>query len=358
MFQELTIKIKLNTNHLRNQLLEDTSHCYIHTINSLVHEMVVEYQAFQKISSKDVTSPLNSSVKNQAIQDAKSIFRKVKKAKFEWIPFLRKPVIVWNNQNWSYDEHSIAMPFIVNGKSKRISFPASFGERELMLIRSARKLGTLRITKKHTKWIAQITILVETQAPSTSKTMGVDLGVKVPAVCYTDENQVKFCGNGRKNKYFRRYHNHRRKKLGIAKKPKAIVKSRDKEQRYMNDQDHKVSKEIIKFAIQKNVGIIKLEELSGIRQSTRTSRKNNHSLHTWSFYRLAKYIEYKASLFGIEVQYVKPHYTSQTCPKCTKRNHARDRIYSCSCGFNGHRDLVGARNILFAPESNGNSLAA
>ena len=67
----------------------------------------------------------------------------------------------------------------------------------------------------------------------------------------------------------------------------------------MNDKDHKTSREIVNFAIQHNVGIIRLEKLANIRKQTSKSRKNNHSLSNWSFYRLAQYIEYKANLIGI-----------------------------------------------------------
>ncbi|WRS28610.1 zinc ribbon domain-containing protein [Oscillospiraceae bacterium MB08-C2-2] len=50
-------------------------------------------------------------------------------------------------------------------------------------------------------------------------------------------------------------------------------------------------------------------------------------MHTWSFYRLAHYIEYKARLVSITVEYVNPAYTSQTRPACGERNHAKDRLY-------------------------------
>lgn len=93
---------------------------------------------------------------------------------------------------------------------------------------------------------------------------------------------------------------------------------------------------------------IKLEQLANIRRTTRTSRKNNHSLHTWSFYRLAHYIEYKAKLLGIQVEYVDPAYTSQTCPVCGQRHKTNSRDYHCSCGYHTHRDLVGAKNICAA----------
>ncbi|MEQ2561487.1 transposase [Sutterella wadsworthensis] len=125
------------------------------------------------------------------------------------------------------------------------------------------------------------------------------------------------------------------------------------------DQDHKISREIINFAIQKNVGIIRLEKLTNIRKQTRKSRKNNHSLSNWSFYRLSSYIEYKANLVGIKVEYVSPAYTSQRCPNCGYINHAKDRKYDCSnCQYIGHRDIVGAKNIIYAPVLDGNSQAA
>ncbi|MBO5567208.1 MAG: transposase, partial [Succinivibrio sp.] len=54
----------------------------------------------------------------------------------------------------------------------------------------------------------------------------------------------------------------------------------------------------------------------------RSSRKNNHSLHSWSFYRLSQFIEYKAKLAGIAVEYVNPAYTSQRCPECGHIHHA------------------------------------
>ncbi|MBJ8073699.1 zinc ribbon domain-containing protein, partial [Bacillus cereus] len=95
-----------------------------------------------------------------------------------------------------------------------------------------------------------------------------------------------------------------------------------------------------------------------IRQTARTSRKNEKNLHTWSFYRLAQFIEYKATLVGIKIEYVNPVYTSQTCPKCSEKNKAQDRKYNCTCGFEKHRDIVGAMNIRYATVIDGNSQSA
>lgn len=188
--------------------------------------------------------------------------------------------------------------------------------------------------------------------------MGVDLGLKVPAVAVTEEGKTRFFGNGRQDKYMKRKFRSYRKKLGKKKKLSAIRKLHDKEQRWMKDQDHKISRQIVDFTISQNVGIIRLEALSGIRQTARTSRKNAKNLHTWSFYRLAQYIEYKARLAGIRVEYVIPEYTSQKCPVCGTLNKAKDRDYRCICGFHTHRDRLGAINIIDAPVADGNSLSA
>ncbi|MGG3998178.1 transposase, partial [Aneurinibacillus thermoaerophilus] len=220
------------------------------------------------------------------------------------------------------------------------------------------KLGTLRITQKSGKWIAQISVTIPTGEGTGLKVMGVDLGLKVPAVAVTDDEKVRFFGNGRQNKYMKRKFRSVRKALGKKKKLNAIRKLDDKEQRWMKDQDHKVSRAIVDFAKENKISIIRLERLANIRQTARTSRKNEKNLHSWSFYRLSQFIEYKAKLVGIKVEYVNPAYTSQTCPQCSVRNKAQDRKYKCECGFEKHRDVVGAMNIRYAPVIDGNSQSA
>ena len=222
------------------------------------------------------------------------------------------------------------MPFFVDGKSRKMKIAAIVPD-EVFEILSTSKRGTLRITKKGNKYIAQIAY-EKAEAPlmDGQAIMGVDLGIKCPAVSVTSNSKTKFYGNGRQNKFVRRRYAKRRKKLGKAKKQKAICKSRNKEQRWMTDQDHKISRSIVNEAIKQNVS-------------------NNHSFHNWSFYRMAMFIEYKARLAGINVVYVNPAYTSQTCPQCGEKHHAKDRLYVCpKCGFHGHRDRIGALNILNA----------
>ena len=350
---QITVKAKLLLTSEQREHLKTTTVEYIRLINGIVSECM-ETDERSKHTSGTVSATLPSALKNQAIQDAKSVYKKFRKTKIRSV--LKKPVCIWNNQNWTLKDGVLRFPVLVDGKSTRINVPMLLTTYQLEKLKG--KTGTLRITEKSGKWIAQIAVTVEDKENTDTGVLGVDVGLKCPAVAVTETGRTIFLGNGRENKYIKRKFRSKRKTLGKAKKLQAIKKLNDKEQRWMKDKDHKTSRQIVDFAIQEGVGTIRLEQLSGIRQTAKTSRKNEKNLHTWSFYRLARYIEYKAGLSGIKVEYVDPKHTSQTCPECAERNKARDRKYTCACGFKTHRDRVGAMNIIKAPVVDGKSLSA
>lgn len=322
---------------------------------SFYEHSYISAQQDLEYTTKRITAPLPSVLKNQAIRDARCVWKKYCKTGKQSV--LRKPVAIWNNQSYNVGDNSIAFPIFANGKTSRINVRAVKTEYQQNLL--YQKQGSLRITFKSGKCMAQIAVDAQPDPPVKSGTvMGIDLGIKIPAVAVTNGSKTKFFGNGRQNKFIRRKHKSARRKLGKLKKLEAIRKRHDKEQRWMKDQDHKISRQIINFAKDNFVSKICLEQLANIRYTARTSRKNEKNLHIWSFYRLSRFIEYKAMLAGIEVVYVNPCYTSQKCPTCYTLNKARDRKYYCSCGFKTHRDRLGAINIISAPVADGKSLSA
>lgn len=371
---QLSETVKLYMTKEQKTLIVMTMDEYISTVNGLV-SVAVNGASISKYTTADVRANLPSALTNQCIRDAKSIINKYNKAvrkadsknkqlekrgseirvKKPTVPTLKRPCCYINNQNFKIKDNCIEFPVLINGKSKRISIRTSITNKQKAIFANA-KLGTMRIVYKGNKIVAQI--VYEVAEPTYSddgNVMGIDLGIKCPAVSYISDGSVKFYGNGRKNKYMRRHYKYLRKKLQKEKHPEAIERINNKEQRIMKDIDHKLSHDIVETAVAHNVKTIKLERLANIRSTTRTSRKNNHSLHTWSFYRLAQYIEYKAKLAGIKVEYVNPAYTSQTCPVCGHVHHANDRNYTCKCGFHIHRDLLGAMNICNSTEYVGDS---
>lgn len=368
---QIVAEIKILPSSCESRIIEDTLSGYISMVNDIVSDFVALDKLVPKTSAH-IAKDISSALKAQAIQDARSVYKKYakdskaairfnekypsKKPKTVKVPVLKKLVAIWNNQNFSIEDETISFPLWINGKAKKTSIKAVITDRHRALLQN--KWGTLRISKKRGKFMAQIAVDVPCDSAQGSSVMGVDLGLKVPAVAVTDKGRIHFFGNGKQNKYMKRMARAKRKSLGKAKKIKTLKKLNNKEQRWMKDKDHKVSREIVNFAKANGVSVIQLEELSGIRQTARTSRKNAKNLHTWSFYRLAQFIEYKAKLSGIDVVYVNPKYTSQTCPVCGTRNHASDRKYKCPCGFKIHRDILGAMNIITAPVIGANGLSA
>ena len=366
---QLSETVKVYPTEYQKNIITQTMTEYIDIVNSLVSD-AVNGHSIAKTTTADVSANLPSALTNQCIRDAKSIVKKhykychkavlknrslVKRGstirtKSPNLPILQKPCCYINNQNYRLKDNCIEFPVMINGKSKRISVFVKLTDRQKALFSNA-KFGTMRIVTKNHTLVAQIVYEVgEAELKSDGNVMGVDLGIKCPAVSYCSDGNIKFYGNGRKNKYMRRHYAYLRKKLQTSKKMKAVKRINDKEQRIMRDIDHKLSHDIVETAVAHNVKVIKLEQLKNIRSTTRKSRKNNHSLHTWSFYRLAQFIEYKAKLAGISVEYVNPAYTSQTCPICGNVHHANDRNYTCECGFHIHRDLLGAMNICNSTE--------
>jgi len=371
---QLSETVKLYMTREQKSLVVMAMNKYISTVNSLI-SVATSGTSISKYTTADVNASLPSALTNQCIRDAKSIVNKYNKdcrkasaknkklarqrsnitIKEPIVPVLKRPCCYVNNQNFKIRDNCIEFPVLINGKSKCISIRTSMTDKQKQIFANT-KFGTMRIVYKDNKIVAQIVYEVaEPGYTDDGNVMGVDLDIKCPAVSYISDGSVKFYGNGRKNKYMRRHYKYLRKKLGKAKKTDAIKRINNKEQRIMKDIDHKLSREIVNTATAHGVSVIKMEQLANIRSTTRTSRKNNHSLHTWSFYRLAQFIEYKAKLAGIKVEYVNPAYTSQKCPVCGNVHHANDRKYICKCGFHTHRDILGAMNIRNSTEYVGDS---
>ena len=404
---QLSETVKLYPTEYQAELIRNTMSEYISTVNNIVSDYtnehykgikeiknIKEIKSISKLTTADVKANLPSALCNQCIRDAKSIVKKynkeckkvektkkskknknlknikevneIKKVKEIKVPVLKKLCCYINNQNFKIQDNYISLPIMVDGRSKRILVKTKMTDRQKLIL-SSNKLGTMRIVVKNkntlvTQFVyetSEIDKIKEIDEVNENKNvMGVDLGIKCPAVSYCTDGSVKFYGNGRKNKYMRRHYANLRKRFQKAKNPSIVKRIKNKEQRVMKDIDHKISREIVNTAKEHKAKVIKLEQLENIRSTTRTSRKNNPSLHTWSFYRLAQYIEYKAKLAGIEVEHVNPAYTSQKCPKCGNIHHAKDRKYICKCGYHTHRDLLGAINICNSTEYIGNRCIA
>ena len=113
----------------------------------------------------------------------------------------------------------------------------------------------------------------------------------------------------------------------------------------MKDLNHKISRKIVDMAKVQHAALV-FEDLGGIRQTRKQHRSFKYALHSWSFYQLQTFVEYKAKLLGVPVLYVDPAYTSQDCSRCGTRGQRNGKGFKCpTCGHVDHADVNAAFNI-------------
>ncbi|WMJ16543.1 transposase [Geobacillus proteiniphilus] len=303
-------------------------------------------QATSKIFKEFSSQRFPSAVVNQTIREVKSQKKNQKTKKFRtlWCCF--------NNQNVKVEKkgefYTVSFPTL----EKRIGVPVvtrSYQEAWLnRLINGTAKQGAAKLYKKRKKWYLAITITFEVEPRHETKVMGVDLGLRYIAVASVGTKSLFFKGS--QCAFIRRRYAALRRKLGKAKKLHMIRKIGRKESRWMKDRNHKISRQIVRFALANGVGVIRMEELTGIRKRATSAKEAGRSLHSWAFHQLQTMIAYKAEMAGIRVEWVNPTYTSQTCKCGHREKENRNGIhFQCKkCGYTLHADLNGAINIAKA----------
>ena len=243
------------------------------------------YQAEKELSH--LPAALICSARVRATESLKS----ARKLKAKKAPTANKPVPIRYNRTCStiHLQQGYGTFCTVEGR-KRVDFALN-AYAESRLAKAAKICGSSEISRdKHGKYY--LVVFVEIAEPSvepTNKHVGVDLGIKRPAV--TSLNQ--FLGPrqwaAKRRKYFRLRRALQAKGTRSAKR--RLKRLSGIENRFRRDCDHVLSKKLVGSV---NAGdTLVLEDLSGIRQK-RHGKKFNRALHGWSFYRLRTYTEYKA----------------------------------------------------------------
>lgn len=173
--------------------------------------------------------------------------------------------------------------------------------------------------------------------------LGIDLGI----INITADSDGEAYSGGQVNG-LRKRHAKIRAKLQSkgSKAAKKLLKKRSKkERRFATNINHTISKRAVEKAKDTGRGIA-LEDLGGIRDRITVRKSQRRQQHSWAFYQLRKFIEYKAKLAGVVVKLVDPRNTSRTCPICgcvDKRNRVSQSLFSCvSCGYSAPADTNAA----------------
>jgi len=136
-----------------------------------------------------------------------------------------------------------------------------------------------------------------------------------------------------------------RKRLQKQQKFRQVKRIKNRESRIVRDLNHKISRKIVDMAKEQQATLI-FEDLGGVRKTKKQLKSFKYALHSWSFYQLQQFVEYKAKLLGVTVLYVNPAYTSQDCSRCGMRGQRRGKVFKCPvCGHVDHADVNAAFNI-------------
>ena len=208
----------------------------------------------------------------------------------------------------------------------------------------------LKLIKK--TWYILLSIEIEvTDIKTTGTVIGVDSGIK-NILTATDKksNKTLYISGS--------VLNHRRLCLRQTKAKVASVGTQSakrllkrlsgREKAVTQQLLHTASKQLVTFAESVGAKTIIMEDLTGIRKIKKQHHKQKAKNHRWPFAQCQFYIGYKANANGIEIGYVSPEYTSQSCPVCghTEKANRRGLLFRCiSCGYEDNADRVGSINI-------------
>src|SRR5713101_7234821 len=143
-----TLQVRLYPTPEQGHLLMAHGQEYISTVNVLASALDADMLS-EGFSTKDFVAALPSCVKNQALRDARSVFKR--SLELDVLPVLKKPICQWNNQNWHIKQGMLTLPVSLDGKTQQIHIKCA----EVELIGLS---GILRVKKKRGKWIADITM--------------------------------------------------------------------------------------------------------------------------------------------------------------------------------------------------------
>lgn len=220
------------------------------------------------------------------------------------------------------------------------------GEHQRRILQSG-EAKEAELVFRNGKWLFNLVVESDDpQALASGPVMGVDVGENTLAATSTG----KVIG-GEALRHRRDGHLALRRRLqsnGSQSARQRLRQVSGRERRRVKHINHETSKAIVAEAVRQSVACIAMEDLTHIRSRIRAGRRLRARLHRWAFRQLQSFVEYKARAAGIEVLYLDPAYTSQTCSQCRSLGtRVKHRFVCDQCGFRAHADLNASRNLAW-----------
>ena len=277
----------------------------------------------------------------------------------EWlwkpIHFVSQQVILVRGRDWSKTSKGELSINTLDGRIKMIPTCHKVFDKYLD---GTWKLGNAILFEKDGKWRFHITATKEIPEKTREdfhKVVGIDRGLRFIANTYDEKGEVMFFSGKearRKRENFDKVREELQKR-GTRSARKKLKKISGRENRWMTDVNHCISKTLVQEFGEDTLFVLEdLVDISHhpVKAKTEKGRKWNHSVSSWAFYQLEQFLSYKANLNNSMVLKVSAKYTSQRCPKCgsvdsSNRHHSIHEYICKNCGYHSNDDRVAAMNI-------------
>lgn len=221
------------------------------------------------------------------------------------------------------------------------------------------RVGTAEVVKSQNQHELHINITHKTAEVSDKETAQTVVGVDVNEDCIglaaTSEEQIEDSVVIEYPEIKRERHEYFtiRKRMQSVGQTSLDSEVQGEEQRFVYNQLHQVSREIVNWVDQFENPVIVFEDLKNMRDDIDYGARMNRRLHSLPFAQLQNFVSYKAAWSGTPSEKIDPEYTSQECVDCghTTRSNRQGKRFQCvQCGFQDHADrkaamLIGARGL-------------
>ena len=356
----VTAKVQVKVSAADEELLLRTMDTYRQACNYVAGHIFrthdLKRASLNKALYRDLRAKfgLKSQMAQSVLKTVMASYKTILTNQKDWIqPSFKVPQIdlVWN-RDYSLRQDT----FSVNTLAGRVKLGYYSQGMEQYFNKDIYHFGTAKLVWKHGKFFLHIPVTLEVPEwvnKDVSNVVGVDRGINFVVATYDDAGKSTFV-NGRPIKQKRAQYAATRKQLQKRQTPSSrrrLKRIGSRENRWMNDINHCVSKALVKNNPERTLFV--LEDLTGIRSATeRVRTKDRYVSVSWAFYDLGQKLKYKAARARSKVIEVDPAYTSQRCPKCghiekSNRNKRLHRFRCKKCGYTSNDDRVGGMNLHY-----------
>ena len=179
------------------------------------------------------------------------------------------------------------------------------------------KLCQVRIIPQATCYVVEVVYEKKENDLNLNKSnvLSIDLGLNNLCTCISNVGVKPFIVNGRVIKSFNQWYNKTKAKrmsyIGDKGTSKYLRFLNNRRNLWIEDKIHKISRWIINFCINNDIGNIVIGLNKGWKQDINLGKKNNQKFVEIPFSKLIDKISYKGKLIGINVQTTEESYTSK-----------------------------------------------